>query len=146
MEKLLGKIFLTKKTFFGLDTQQILLIVSPSMKVYKVLSSPKNLKNKTPFEENKIILPETIKNWAIENNFNITFEAETPKIKKKLFSEFGDVLVENDDENRPPIGGVNLIITEVEKSKLPQSIKEWAKDNPEKFLQNMERIQKMIKN
>jgi len=38
-----------------------------------------------------------------------------------------------------------VMMEELEKSQLPESIKKWAKDNPEKFIQNIETIQEMLK-
>ena len=91
MKSLLGKIFLTKTSFFGLDKQRVVLFVSPSMKLYKIISSPQSLKNKVPFEENKIISTEQIKQWAENNNFQISFDATIPNLRNRLFTEFGDV-------------------------------------------------------
>lgn len=145
MKSLLGKIFLTKTSFFGLDKQRVVLFVSPSMKLYKIISSPQSLKNKVPFEENKIISTEQIKQWAENNNFQISFDATIPNLRNRLFTEFGDVIVENDDEKRSHKGGIDLIMTEVQNSNLPDSIKEWAKDNPEKFKQNIDRVQKLLR-
>ena len=34
---------------------------------------------------------------------------------------------------------------ELEKSALPESIKQWAKQNPEKFIENIKTIQEMLK-
>ena len=145
MKSLLGKIFLTKTSFFGLDKQRVVLFVSPSMKLYKIISSPQSLKNKVPFEENKIISTEQIKQWAENNNFEISFDASIPNLRNRLFTEFGDVIVENDEEKRSHKGGIDLIMTEVQNSNLPDSIKEWAKDNPEKFKQNIDRVQKLLR-
>jgi hypothetical protein len=145
MKSLLGKIFLTKTSFFGLDKQRVVLFVSPSMKLYKIISSPQSLKNKVPFEENKIISTEQIKQWAENNNFQISFDATIPNLRNRLFTEFGDVIVENDEEKRSHKGGIDLIMTEVQNSNLPDSIKEWAKDNPEKFKQNIDRVQKLLR-
>jgi len=145
MKSLLGKIFLTKTSFFGLDKQRVVLFVSPSMKLYKIISSPQSLKNKVPFEENKIISTEQIKQWAENNNFQISFDATIPNLRNRLFTEFGDVIVENDEEKRSHKGGIDLIMTEVQNSNLPDSIKEWAKDNPEKFKQNIDRVQRLLR-
>ena len=37
------------------------------------------------------------------------------------------------------------MMEEVEKSHLPESVKQLVKDNPEKFIQNIETIQQMLK-
>jgi hypothetical protein len=34
---------------------------------------------------------------------------------------------------------------ELKKSKLPESIKEWAKENPEKFIKNIRHVQNILK-
>jgi hypothetical protein len=38
-----------------------------------------------------------------------------------------------------------MVMEELEKSHLPESVKTWAKENPEKFIQNIETIQEMLK-
>ena len=38
-----------------------------------------------------------------------------------------------------------IIMEELKKSKLPDSIKEWAKDNPEKFIKNIRHVQNILK-
>ena len=43
---LLGKVYLTKPTFFGLDSDQIILVISPSLKILHIGSTKsKNLKD-----------------------------------------------------------------------------------------------------
>jgi len=38
-----------------------------------------------------------------------------------------------------------LVLEELKKSSLPESIKKWAIDNPEKFIQNIEEVKKLLK-
>jgi hypothetical protein len=38
-----------------------------------------------------------------------------------------------------------VVLDELNKSSLPESIKNWAKDNPEKFIQNIEEVKKLLK-
>jgi len=76
INRLLGRIFLKKPVFFGMDEHKITLLVSPSMKIYGIYTSPDRL---------------------------------------------------------------------LKKSKLPESIKEWAKENPEKFIRNIRHVQNILK-
>ena len=95
INRLLGKIFLKKPVFFGVDEHKITLIVSPSMKIYGVYTSPKRLLNKFPFEEKKFLNIRDLKLWAEDNEFKITFSAETPKLRRELLMSLGDVMVES---------------------------------------------------
>jgi hypothetical protein len=38
-----------------------------------------------------------------------------------------------------------IVMEELESSSLPENIKEWARQNPEKFIKNIELIQEMLK-
>ena len=38
-----------------------------------------------------------------------------------------------------------VVMEELKKSKLPDSIKEWAKENPEKFIRNIRHVQNILK-
>jgi len=50
------------------------------------------------------------------------------------------------ESNRPKEKELNVIVMEeLNKSKLPDSIKEWAKDNPEKFIKNIRHVQNLLK-
>lgn len=41
ISNLLGRIFLKKPVFFGMDTYDITVVVGPSMKVYAIHATPK---------------------------------------------------------------------------------------------------------
>lgn len=144
LSKLLGKIFLKKPTFFGLDEQKITLLVSPSMKVFGIFTKPERLSSKFPFEEQKFLNTKELRNWAKDNDFEITFSASAPRMKQALLSQFGDVMVESESRNREKELSV-VVMEELDKSHLPDSIKEWAKDNPEKFIKNLEHVQNILK-
>jgi len=53
ISNLLGRIFLKKPVFFGMDTYDITVVVGPSMKVYAIHATPKKLKDKFPFTEKR---------------------------------------------------------------------------------------------
>ena len=143
MTKLIGKIFLSKPVFFGMDEQKITVIVSPSLKVYGIYASPNRLMKKFPFKEKKILSLRELKRWSEENDFEISFTAETGKLKRDLLMGLGDVMVET---KKPKEKELNVIVMEeLNKSKLPESIKEWAKDNPEKFIKNIRHVQNILK-
>jgi len=145
LTKLLGKIFLKKPTFFGLDEQKIAILVSPSMKVFGIVTKPNRLADKFPFEEQKFLNTKDLKNWAKDNDFEITFSATAPRMKRALVAEFGDALVESESRSREKELSI-VVMEELEKSQLPDSIKEWAKDNPEKFIENLKHVQNILKN
>ena len=144
LSKLLGKIFLRKPTFFGLDEQKITLLVSPSFKVFGIYAKPERLTSKFPFEEQRIINTKDLKNWAKDNDFDITYSASSPRMKRALMRELGDVMVESDSRNKEKELSV-VVMEELDKSHLPESIKEWAKDNPQKFIENLQHVQNILK-
>jgi hypothetical protein len=86
--KLLGKVFLTKKTFFGMDEQKIAIIVTPTMKIAAVVSSPKKWVSKFPQKRQDILNTDTVIDFANEYGFDITFVAPTPQLRSKLYSMF----------------------------------------------------------
>tara|TARA_B110000503_G_C7155821_1_gene417273 strand:+ start:2031 stop:2498 length:468 start_codon:yes stop_codon:yes gene_type:complete len=143
ISKLLGRIKLTKPTLFGLDSNDIVLIVSPSLKIYGVDSRPKKLLDTFPFQKDRLLNSKELIKWAKENGYKITFQTDIPAIRRKLYSSFGDVMVEsvNDGERELTI----LVMGELDKSSLPNTVKKWAKDNPEKFISNIRTIQEMLK-
>lgn len=142
ISKLLGKINLTKPKFFGLDSQDIIIVISPSFKIYGLKSKPPKLLDTFPFKKGMILNPKQLMDWVGENDYEVTFESQVPSIKRKLFQFFGDTIVES--ESREKTMKI-LVMEELEKSQLPDSIKRWAKDNPEKFIKNIEIIQEMLK-
>lgn len=143
--KLMGKVYLTKKTFFGLDEQKIAIIVTPTMKIAAIVSSPKKWAAKFPQNKKDILDSNTVLNFANEHGFDITFVAPTPKLKNKLFTMFGDVMaVENISESKTR-NEYDMVLEELKKSSLPESVKQWAIDNPEKFIQNIEEVKKLLK-
>lgn len=143
INKLLGKIILTKETFFGLDIQKIVVIVTPSFKIASVVSNSKKLLNRFPQKKQDILNPEEVTSWANENGFDITFIAPTPQLKSRLNTSFGDVMV-TDVVSENKVRKIN-VKEEIENSGLPDFVKSWAKNNPEKFMENVNRIKKLLK-
>jgi hypothetical protein len=143
--KLLGKVFLTKKSFFGLDEQKIAIIVTPTMKIAAVVSSPKKWASRFPQQRQDILDSDTVVNFANEYGFDITFVAPTPQLRSRLYSMFGDVMVGENISESKKRDEYEVILEELNKSSLPESIKKWAKDNPEKFIQNIEEVKKLLK-
>jgi len=84
-----------------------------------------------------------LKSWAQENGYEITFTSTIPTLNRRLMREFGDVMVEEVHSGKKELKV--MVLEELEKSSLPESIKNWAKDNPEKFIQNIEEVQKLLK-
>ena len=141
LSKLLGRIKLSKSRFFGLDSQNIVIVVSPSLKIFGIKGTPEKIVKRFPFRKNMTLDTDTLNRWAKENDYDITFESSIPRLKRKLYSAFGDVMVESESRQTMKI----LVMEEMEKSHLPESVKKWAKENPEKFIQNIETIQEMLK-
>ena len=135
INQFLGRIILTKSYFFGLDENKIVIIVTPSLKVARVVSKPKKLADKIPVNIKEILNVDELKSWAQENGYEITFKTDMTDLKRKLFSLFGDVLVESKNNNLS-----EYVINEVEKSHLPETLKEWVKSNPEKFIDKVKRL------
>ena len=140
---MLGKIFLTKKTMLGLDENKIVVVVSPSLKIYVVSSYPKRLESKFPFKINEFLDLESLKSWADANGYKVSHQSTTPKLSRKLMTYFGEPVVEADIRN-----GKNekqVVLEQLESSNLPKSIKKWAQQNPEKFIENIKLIQEMLR-
>jgi hypothetical protein len=140
--KLLGKIFLTKKVFFGIDVLKIVLIVTPTLKIVAIGASPKKQINNFPFVKNTKLDTGYLKNWAESNGYEITFSTPLPRLKNKLSNVFGEVMTDESNQN---INEDSLPIGEIKKSSLPESIKEWIMKNPEKFKQNILEIKNVLK-
>lgn len=139
--KLLGKVYLTKKVFFGFDEKKIAIVVTPSLKVAAVVSSPSKLSNDFPIKRGDAFDKDVILNYADKNGYDITFSAPTPQLKMKLYNMFGDVLVENHlNENKES----DIFEKNINDSFLPESIKNWALENPEKFLNNLKNIKNLL--
>ena len=128
INRLLGKIFLSKPIFFGMDNQKITLLVGPTMKVYGVYSSPDRLIKKFPFKKQQLLRPKELKQWSEDNDFTISFSAESPKLRRELLFAFGDVMVESRGKSTEKELSV-VVMEELNKSKLPDTIKDWAKQN-----------------
>ena len=141
--KLLGKVILTKETFFGLDVQKIVVIITPSFKIASVVSNSKKWFDRFPQKKQDILNPEEVISWANENGFEITFVAPTPQLKSRLHTSFGDVMV-SDVVSENKVRKIN-VKEEIENSGLPDFVKEWAKDNPERFVENINRIKRLLK-
>jgi hypothetical protein len=143
LTKLLGKIYLTKRKLLGLQQERITIVVSPSLRIFEIKTKPKSLKENIPFQEKKFISLDHLKTWATENGYTIAFFAETPKLKRLLYNELGDLITESDDEIDSQDNYI-VILKEVDESTLPDSVKIWAKENPEKMMENLQRIRKLL--
>jgi len=132
--KLLGRIILTKSVFFGMDNRKIVIFVTPSLKIAHVVSDPKKLARNFPFTDGSVLNFEDLTNWCQDNKFEITFSAATPKLKRILSSKLGDVMVESKEKK-----DIDLDV-----KLLPESIREWAEQNPEKFKSNIDRIKRLL--
>lgn len=140
--KLLGRIKLTKPKLFGLDSQDIVVVISPSMKIFGMRSKPAKLIDSFPFRTGSFLDTKELIKWAKDNGYTISFESQVPSLKRTLYQSFGDVMVESESQEKSM---KIVVMEELEKSQLPESVKQWAKDNPEKFIKNIETIQEMLK-
>lgn len=144
VDKFLGKIFLSKSVFFGIDKQKIAILITPSLKIVVVSSHPKKLTEKFPQKVKENLDVELVKNWAEKNGFEISFKVSSNSLKSKLFSLFGDVLVEEEMSINEAERERGFILEELKRSNLPESIKKWAVDNPEKFKKYIKEIKRML--
>lgn len=142
-KNLIAKITLRKERFMGLETNKIEIYITPSLKIIRIETKPERLRGSVGLEEKDKLDTQKLKLWADENGYDVTFIAHLPKLKRHLLQIFGDVL-QNDDTLSESLSRkrIEVIIKEEE---LPDSIKEWAKHNPEKFLQNLQRIRDILK-
>jgi len=56
----------------------------------------------------------------------------------------GDVMVSNEINESIGKDKVKIVLQELKKSSLPESIKKWAIDNPEKFIKNIEQVKNLL--
>ena len=123
--KLLGRIILTKSTFFGLENKKIVIFVTPSLKIANIVADPKKLLRNFPLDKNGTLNFDTLTQWAEVNSFEISFSAPTPKLKRLLSSKLGDVIVESKEEK----------VKEINISILPESIHDDFLCLPDKLFQ-----------
>jgi hypothetical protein len=119
------------------------LIVSPTLKIFDITARPQRLVSKFPFEKNRILVSDELKKWASENGYNITFTSTVPSLNRRMMKDFGDVMVEEALSKEKELH--ILVLEELEKSNLPETIKKWAEENPEKFIQNIKDVQRLLK-
>lgn len=143
--KMLGRIILTKKVFFGFDEQKLVIFITPTLKIASIVASPSKLVNKIPLEKGDILDGSVIKTWSEENDFEISFIAPTSQLKMTLYYMFGDVMLDNQLTESKQVDEYEIVIEQVKKSSLPESVKKWVVDNPEKFIQNIEEVKKLLK-
>lgn len=143
IKNLLGRIYLTKTILFGTIENKIIVVVSPSMKIFDIDATPKRLVKSFPFENERLLNSDELKKWSQENDFNITFSTDNRKLARKLMNEFGDVLMESANKKDKELS--IIVLEELENSSLPPSIREWAINNPEKFAENVKYIQDLLK-
>lgn len=132
---MLGKIYLTRPTFFGLDSQQIIIVVSPTLKILHIGTTKNDLLKNFPQKVDEKLDSEKLMNWANVNKFVITFEAPTPKLNRKLYFKFSNVIDEHKKEFKDHI---------IE-SKLPKNIKNRALADEEWFKTSLKEIFNKIK-
>lgn len=145
INKFLGQVILTKKVFFGFDEQKIVIFITPTLKIASVVASPSKLIEKFPLKKNESMIPETVIEWSEKNGFEISFIAPTPQFKLMLINMFGDVMIDNIVAESAEKEKHLSVLEEVKKSSLPESIKKWVIDNPEKFIRNIEEIKKLLR-
>ena len=58
---------------------------------------------------------------------------------------FGDIMDEKNINESNTKYNYSTLFEELQKSSLPESIKQWAKDNPEKFIKNIESVKNLLK-
>jgi hypothetical protein len=140
--KLMGRIFLTKKVFFGFDEQKIVIIVTPTLKIATVVASSKKLLTSFPFIKNTKLDLGVLKKWSKDNGYDIAFSTPLPRLKSTLKSELGDVMITESKDN---VDDLTILLDEVKKSNLPESVKKWVIENPEKFKNNIQEVKELLK-
>lgn len=143
--KMLGRIILTKKVFFGFDEQKLVIFVTPSLKIASIVASPSKLINKFPLVKGAVLNGDSVIKWSEENDFNITFTSQNSQLKMSLYNIFGDVMSDNQVNESKQVANRDIVLEQVRKSYLPESVKKWVTDNPEKFIQNIKEVKKLLK-
>ncbi len=134
---LLGKVYLTKPTFFGLDANQIILVVSPSLKVLHLGATKNRLLNDFPIKVDDILDGDKLIDWSNQNNYVISFDAPTPKLNRKLYYQFSNVINENKNDK--------TFKDYINESKLPIQIKNKALNDEDWFRSNINEIFNKLK-
>lgn len=145
INKMLGKVILTKKVFFGFDEQKLVIFVTHTLKIASIVSSPSKLVSRFPLVKGDILDGGTVKRWVEDNDFDITFTAQNSQLKLSLYNIFGDVMLDTQVNESKQVKEHETVLEQVKKSSLPESVKKWVIDNPEKFIKNIEEVKKLLK-
>ena len=94
-EKLTARIILTKNSFFGLKRQYIIFWVTINFRILKIINNYGKNNLNIPFNEKNNLDINTLKKWALNNDFLISFTTKNPTLKRQLFGEFEDILEES---------------------------------------------------
>lgn len=98
-EKFTARIKLSKKSFFGFNDSIINLWITYNFKIIQIKSYNFDLKN-LPINQDHILDIRILKNWAIQNNFSISFTTKNSTLKRDLFGEFEDIIHSNDIQKK----------------------------------------------
>lgn len=143
--KMLGRVILTKKVFFGLESQKLVIFITPTLKIASIVASPSKLVSKFPLVKGDILDGDLVKTWSEDNDFEISFIAPISQLKMTLYYMFGDVMLDNQVNESKQVNEYEIVLEQVKKSSLPESVKKWVIDNPEKFIKNIEEVKKLLK-
>lgn len=92
-EKFTARIILSRKSFFGFNDTIIKLWITFNFKIIQIKSINFDLKN-IPFTQNSLLDIKILKKWCIENNLSINFTTKNSFLKRNLFGELEDVMIE----------------------------------------------------
>jgi len=144
LRELLSKITLDRSILFGLSSQEIVIYITPTLQIFKVVCDPKSLRKTFPFEEGKPLNLSLLKDYIDSNKWNISIHAKSPQLRRKMLDHFEDEVINESYQKTTDIEVTLRVIEQVEKSSIPESIKKWARNNPEKFLENLKDVEKII--
>ena len=93
-EKFTARIILSKKSFFGFNDAIIKIWVTFNFKIIQIKSDNFDLKN-SPFNQGSKLDIRSLKVWASQNKFSISFTTKNTTLKRDLFGEFEDIIRSN---------------------------------------------------
>lgn len=93
----IARIFLRKKILFGLKSVELSLLVTPSLKIIKIINP-----NKIDFiyKENDLLNVCDFSKWISDNDFDFSFSTKSKTLKRLLILDVG-LVVDKLNQNKP---------------------------------------------
>jgi hypothetical protein len=144
LRELLSKITLERDILFGFVNQKITIFITPTIQIFRIVAEPKSLLKTFPFDEGQPLNLSKFVEYIESNKWEVSIHAKSPLLKRKLSDYFDDKIIIESSQKSQDIEVALKVIENVEHSHIPDSIKKWAKNNPEKFLEHLKEVEKIL--